>query len=137
MSALRFCTEQHKIETMTQTLYERIGGKDTITKATHYLYVNIFRDEQLKPFFKDINIERQTQKMQAFLTYILGGEPSYTGSMLRDAHKHVVEQGLNDKHIDTMIDCVYATLTEMGIDNNIIGEVCQKINEYRNEVLGR
>jgi len=122
---------------MTQTLFDRIGGKETVAKATHYLYVNLFRDDRLKPFFDDIDIEKQTHKMEAFLTHIFGGQATYQGASLRAAHKQAVDSGLNDEHVDAMIECVCSTLQEMGINNNIIGEVAQKINEHRDDVLNR
>ena len=122
---------------MMQTLYERIGGKQTVTKATHYLYVTLFRDERLKPFFENVDIDKQTHKMEAFLTHIFGGESHYQGESLSVAHKNAVENGLNDDHIDAMIECVCSTLEEMGINNNLVGEVAQKINEHRDDVLNR
>ncbi len=122
---------------MTQTLFERIGGEDTVAKATHYLYVNLFRDDKLKPFFDNIDMQKQTYKMQAFLTMIFGGQTLYEGSSLRDAHKNAVAHGLSDEHVDAMIECVCITLKEMQINNNIIGEVAQRINQYRDEVLNR
>lgn len=122
---------------MTQSLFDRIGGENTVVQATHYLYINILRDDRLKPFFENIDMQRQTLKMQAFLTKVLCGSAPYQDSSLRDAHKHLVEQGLDDEHVEAMIDCVCATLKEMQINNNVIGEVAQKINAYRDEVLNR
>ena len=72
---------------MKPTLYEKIGGKDTVEKASHFLYVNILRDYSLKPFFENIDIEKQKSKMSAFLTYIFGGPSLYTGRSMRRAHK--------------------------------------------------
>ena len=56
---------------MNPSLYERIGKKEMVDKASHYLYVNILRDSKLSPFFKDVDINKQQRKMSAFLTYIL------------------------------------------------------------------
>lgn len=122
---------------MAQTLLEKLGGEEVVVKMTHYLYVNVFRDEKLKPYFENINIERQTRKMQAFLTYLFSDQTSYEDGNLRNAHKQLVKQGLSDSHVDAMIECVCATLKEMEINNNIIGEVAQKINQHRDEVLNR
>ena len=88
---------------MNPSLYEKIGGKDTVDKATHYLYVNLLRDELLKPFFEDIDIKKQERKMGAFLTYIFGGNSLYTGRSMRRAHENVVKQGLNDEHVDAIV----------------------------------
>jgi len=122
---------------MKPTLYEKIGGKDTVEKASHFLYVNILRDYRLKPFFENINIEKQKSKMSAFLTYIFGGPSLYTGKSMRRAHKNAVENGLNDEHFDAMIECVTEALDELKIDNNTINEVTKMIEEHRDDVLNR
>ncbi len=122
---------------MNPTLYEKIGGKEMVEKATHYLYVNLLRDEKLQPFFADIEIARQARKMAAFLTYVFGGNSLYTGKSMRRAHEGAVAQGLNDEHVDAMIDCVCMTLKELEVDNNLIGEVAQAINKHRDDVLNR
>ena len=51
---------------MDQTLFEQIGGKSTVDKASHFLYVNILRDERIKDFFENVDIEKQQRKMSAF-----------------------------------------------------------------------
>ncbi len=33
---------------MNPSLYEKIGGKETVVKAAKFLYVNVLRDERLK-----------------------------------------------------------------------------------------
>lgn len=122
---------------MNPTLFEKIGGQDTVDKATHFLYVNLLRDDRLRPFFEDIDIKKQERKMGAFLTYIFGGNSLYTGRSMRRAHENIVKGGLNDEHVDAMIECVCETLREMKIDNNQIGEIAQIIEKHRDDVLNR
>ena len=122
---------------MDQTLYEKLGGKETIDKASHFLYVNILRDEKISPFFKDIDLKKQERKMNAFLTYVFGGNSLYTGKNMRSAHKHAVESGLNDEHVDAMIECVCQTLREIDVNENLIGSVVQAIEKHRKDVLNK
>lgn len=122
---------------MNHSLYEKIGGQEMIYKATHYLYVNLLRNEKLSPFFQNTDIESQQRKMSAFLTYIFGGNSLYTGRSMRRAHVDVVAAGLKDEHVDAMIECVSDTLKELKIDNNCIGEVVQVIEKHRDDVLNR
>ena len=122
---------------MNPTLYEKIGGKDMVEKASHFLYVNILRDHRLKHFFENIDIEKQKRKMSAFLTYIFGGPSLYTGKDMRRAHKNAVDNGLNDSHFDAMIDCVREALDELKIDNNTINQVTRTIKQHRDDVLNR
>jgi hemoglobin len=122
---------------MKPTLYDKIGGKEMIEKATHYLYVNLLRNEKLSPFFADVDIKVQQRKMGAFLTYIFGGNSLYTGKSMRRVHENVVANGLNDEHVDAMIECIRETLAELKVDNNLVGEVVQMIEKHRDDVLNR
>ena len=122
---------------MDNTLYEKIGGKETVEKASHFLYVNLLRDDRLAPFFENVDITKQQRKMCAFLTYICGGNSLYTGKTMRASHKDAVDHGLNDEHVDAMIECVCTTLKELKVDNNQIGAVVQAIEKHRDDVLNR
>ncbi len=122
---------------MNKTLYENIGGKDVVEKAAKFLYVNILRDDRIKGFFENIDIEKQERKMTAFLTYIFGGPSLYTGKTMRNAHKQAVENGLSDEHVDAMMECVNATLRELDVEEDLIEEVIKEIEKHRNDVLNR
>lgn len=122
---------------MNTSLYDRIGKKEMVEKASHYLYVNILRDDKLSPFFKDIDIEKQQRKMVGFLTYIFGGNSLYTGRSMRRAHENVVANGLEDTHVNAMINCVRKTLEQLEVDDELIEEAVQAIEKHRDSVLNR
>ncbi len=122
---------------MDHSLYEELGGKKTVEKASAILYVNILRDKRISSFFEDIDIEKHQRKMSSFLTNIFGGPSLYLGKTMRKAHVDVVKKGLNDSHVDAMMECVHATLKELGKDDQLINKVMAKIEEHRNDVLGK
>ena len=105
---------------MDQSLYEQLGGKKTVEKAATFLYVNILRDDRIKD-----------------LTYIFGGPSLYLGKDMRRAHEHAVANGLNDEHVDAMMECVTATLHELNIENDLITTVINTIEKHRDDVLNR
>lgn len=120
---------------MSQTLFERMGGENAVTHMTHFLYVNMLHDDRLKPYFVNINAPRQMLKMQIFLTKVLCGDTSYGAASLQEVQKYLIDQGLNDQCIDVVIECVCMTLQEMQLNNNIIGEVTEKIYQCRDEII--
>ena len=122
---------------MNPTLFEKIGGQETVEKASHFLYVHILQDEHIKHFFKDIDIETQQRKMSAFLTYIFGGPSLYIGKDMRRAHKNAVGDGLGDSHVDSMMECVRKALSDVQVDEESIEEVIKTIETHRDDVLGR
>lgn len=122
---------------MEQTLFEKIGGKNAVELASIKLYYHILEDDRIKDFFKDIDIKKQSIKMNAFLTYIFGGPSLYTGRNMRKSHKSVVERGLNDSHVDAMLENVHTTLNEMEIEPDLQKQVLAKLEKHRDDVLCR
>ena len=122
---------------MEQTLFEKLGGKNAVELAAIKLYYHISEDERINHFFKDIDFKKQSTKMTAFLTYIFGGPSLYTGRNMRKSHKNVVAKGLNDEHVDAMLDNVRTTLNEMGIAPDLQKQVLAKLEKHRDDVLCR
>lgn len=122
---------------MDDTLYQEIGGKDAVKKASHYLYVNILKNDRLKSFFEDVDIGKQERKMNAFLTYIFGGPSLYLGKDMRRAHKKAVEKGLNDDDFDAMLGCLRKTLHELNIGEAQIEKVINVTEKHRDDVLNK
>lgn len=122
---------------MNATLYEKIGGKEVVKKTSHHLYVNILKDDLLIPFFKDIDVKIQERKMNAFLTYIFGGNSLYTGKTMRRAHQDAVAAGLSDIHFDAMMRCVEQSLHESEVAQDLIDQVMPVIEKHRKDILNR
>ncbi len=122
---------------MNPTLYEKIGGKETVEKAAKFLYVNVLRDDRLKRFFDGTDMQKQERMMSAFLTNILGGPSLYIGRDMRRAHANSVKDGLSDEHVNAIMECVSAALREVKIEADLISEVIKKIEKHRDDVLNR
>ena len=122
---------------MDQTLYEAIGGKNAVELASIKLYYHILEDDRINKFFEGIDTQKQALKMNAFLTFIFGGPSLYTGRNMRAAHKDVVARGLNDQHVDAMLENVHTVLNEMEIAPDLQKQVLAKLEEHRDDVLCR
>ena len=122
---------------MNPTLFDKIGGREVVHKASHLLYTNILNDELLRPFFKDIDVQKQERKMNAFLTYIFGGNSLYTGKTMRRAHSQAVVAGLTDIHFNAMMQCVEKSLHSLELDQQLIDEVAKVIEKHRPNILNR
>jgi hemoglobin len=116
------------------TLFERLGGRDA---AVDIFYKKMMGDDTVSPFFESTDMVRQAAKQKAFLTMVLGGPNHYTGLDMREGHKHLVEKGLNDSHVDTVIKHLGDTLKELGAADEDITEVAAIANSVRDDVLNR
>lgn len=119
------------------TLFERIGGEKAIDAAVDLFYKKVMADNRINHFFKDINLNKQSQKLKAFLADAFGGPNKYTGRPLREAHTHLVKKGLNDSHFDAVLENLGNSLKELGVPEDLIEEATKIAESVRNEVLNK
>ncbi|HRD71023.1 MAG TPA: group 1 truncated hemoglobin [Legionella sp.] len=122
---------------MSESLFERLGGQNAVNAAVDIFYRKMLLDERVSHFFDDIDMEQQILKQKGFLTLIFGGPNQYSGKNMREGHAHLLKRGLNDTHVDIVIEHLGATLTELGAHAEDIVQVAAIANSARNDVLGR
>ena len=119
------------------SLYERIGGQAAVDAAVEVFYRKVLSDDRINSFFDGVDMEQQINKQKGFLTMVFGGPNEYTGKDMREGHKHLVERGLNDSHVDAVIENLGSTLQELGVAASDIQEVADIANSVRDDVLNR
>lgn len=119
------------------SLYERIGGQAAVDQAVELFYRKVLADDRINEFFDGVDMEQQINKQKGFLTMVFGGPNSYTGKDMREGHKHLVARGLNDSHVDAVIELLGGTLKELGVADADIQEVANIANSVRDDVLDR
>ena len=122
---------------MSESVYDRIGGEAAVDAAVDVFYRKVLADDRINEFFDGVDMERQAGKQKAFLTMALGGPHNYTGKDMRVGHAHLVARGLNDSHFDAVMENLGATLSELGVPADLIGEAAAIAESTRNDVLGR
>jgi len=116
-------------------LYELLGGAPAVYAATLRFYEKVIADPSLAPYFKGLDMEAQAKKFVAFMTMAMGGPHEYKGADLRTAHKRLVDDGLGDPHFETLLDHLEATLTEMGVDADLVEQTLELVASTRGDVL--
>ncbi|ARU55852.1 MAG: group 1 truncated hemoglobin [Pseudomonadales bacterium] len=117
------------------TLYEKLGGAAAVDAAVDIFYRKVLADDRISEYFDDIDMDKQAQKQKAFLTMVFGGPNEYTGKDMREAHKNL--KGLNDTHVDAVIENLGATLKELGVADEDIQQVASIAESVRGDVLNR
>ncbi|MCC3247339.1 group 1 truncated hemoglobin [Methylocystis sp. WRRC1] len=119
------------------SLYERLGGEPAVNAAVDIFYRRVLADGRIAKFFEGVDMEKQAAKQKAFLTMVFGGPNNYTGLDMRNAHKHLVAQGLNDSHVDAVIENLNGTLRQLGVAEKDVQAVAALANSVRDDVLNR
>jgi len=122
-------------ETTKPSLYDRIGGEAAVDAAVDIFYRKVLADDRINQFFEGVDMDKQAAKQKAFLTMAFGGPNHYTGEDMRKGHAHLVEKGLNASHFDAVMENLGATLTELGVPDELIGEAAAIAESTRADVL--
>ncbi len=122
---------------MSKSLYEKIGGEAAVNAAVDIFYRKVLADPRINHWFEGMDMEAQSAKQKAFLTFAFGGPNNYSGKDMRAGHAHLVAKGLNDADFDAVMDNLGATLTELKVPADLIAEAAAIAESTRNDVLGR
>ncbi len=118
-----------------RSLYERIGGQAAVSATVIKMYDKILSDEELAPFFENIDVERLRLSQSAFVTYAFGGPNNYNGKTMRAAHSNSVKHGLNDRHFDLVAEHLKEAMKELGVGEAEIAEALAIVGSTRKDVL--
>jgi len=122
---------------MSEALFEQLGGEGAVNAAVDIFYRKVLADDRINRFFEGVDMDKQAAKQKAFLTMAFGGPHNYTGKDMREGHAHLVKDGLNDSHFDAVVENLGATLKELGVADDLIGQVAAVAETTRNDVLGK
>lgn len=120
---------------MVDQLYELIGGRPTIVKATDRFYEKVLEDEELRHFFKRTDMAHLRALQSMFISMLLGGRVVYTGKDIHDAHSWARNHGLSHKHFDLFLKHFSAALAEVGVQPEKVEKVMKLLELKRDIVL--
>jgi len=120
-----------------KSLYERIGGDSAVKATVIKMYDKILSDEELAPFFDNVDVDTLRHSQSAFVTYAFGGPNRYTGKAMRSAHASAVRNGLSDKHFDLVAGHLKAAMQELNVPDDLIAEALAIVGSTRAEVLNK
>lgn len=121
-------------EERAASLYQRIGGKASIDAAVDLFYVKVVADKRVNHFFEDTNMKAQHRKQKEFLAAALGAPTPWTGKDMRKAHENL---DLRDEDFNAIAENLQATLTELKLDEKIIGEIMAIVASTKKDVLNQ
>ncbi len=125
------------LPTANSTLFDQLGGQAAVEAAVDNFYRKVLKDDRVSHFFDAVDMDRQRAKQKAFLTMAFGGPHNYSGKDMRTGHAHLVARGLNDSHVDAIIELLGGTLRDMGVQEALIQQVAAIAESTRNDVLNR
>jgi hemoglobin len=117
---------------MDQTLYDHLGGRDTITAVVDGLYSRLLEDEQIAPVFADVDLTRLRSHMTTFLSAALGSQDVYAGRDLFTAHAGL---GITDEMFDRTLVHLVGVLVAAEVPEDTVALVIDSLTPLRAQVV--
>ncbi|WP_257299671.1 truncated hemoglobin [Haloarchaeobius sp. FL176] len=116
------------------TLYERLGGRESIRAVVDDFYDRLLADDELGPFFETANMERLRRTQTEFLCEAAGGPETYDAEPVREAHLHVP---FTPSHIQRAVELLYESLDAFDVPEEDADAVVQAVAAYEDDLLAR
>jgi hemoglobin len=117
----------------TQSLYDKIGGKQALTAVVDQFYTRVLADKKLAPLFAKTDMKKQRAHQFAFLAMALGGPNEYRGQAMRPAH---AGRGITEEHFGLVAGHLQSTLEWAKVGKPEITAIMTAAASLKDEVVG-
>jgi hemoglobin len=100
---------------LEQTPYEKYGGFSTVSRIVMTLYEKLLEDDDVGPFFDDVDMPKLIDHQTKFVSSLMGGPASFSDTHIASAHRHLT---INDVHFDRLKALIDETLEEFSIESD-------------------
>jgi hemoglobin len=118
---------------MEQPLFQKYGGFSKVSKIVMALYDRLLDDDDIGPFFDDVDMSRIVDHQTKFISSLMGGPVSYTDDQIRKMHAHLT---IEPKHFDVLEGILSQTLLEHGIEPEDVRAIVGAFEVRRDLVAG-
>jgi hemoglobin len=117
---------------MTETLYERLGGRDAIGAVVDEFYDRVLEDERVAYYFEDVDMQRQRAHQTQFISSVTGGPVEYSGAEMEAAHKGM---GITSTEFEAIATHLDETLESFDVADADRRAVMEEVASYRPEIV--
>ena len=119
-------------EEKTVSLFEQLGGAESVTAAVEALYQRVLSDPLLLPFFDNVDIPTMKAKQVLFLTQALGGRAVYKGPPMKPAHAHMA---IEEQHFLRVAEHLVETLKSLNVPTSLIDQVIELVGTLASDIV--
>ncbi len=113
---------------MEKSLFDKYGGFSTVSKIVLSLYDRLLEDDDVGPFFDDVDLPRLIDHQTKFVSSLMGGPASFSDDHIERAHK---DMPITDLHFDKLKSIVAETLTDFGVLEDDIVAIATAFEDRR------
>ena len=113
---------------MGRSLFDKYGGFSSISRVVLDLYDRLLDDDDVGPFFDEVEMAGIVDHQTKFVSSLLGGPASYSDDQIRRLHDHLT---IDDAQFDRLQTILAATLADHGFEPDDIVQVVAQFEARR------
>lgn len=95
-----------------QSMFDKYGGFSVVSKIVLDLYERLLDDDDLGPFFDEVEFARIVDHQTKFVSSVMGGPASYSDTQIQKLHSHLA---IKDAHFDKLAMILSQVLHDHGV----------------------
>ena len=114
------------------TLYERLGGHDSINAVVDDFVARCAADDRINGKFARTDIPRLTQMLKDQVCMASGGPCTYAGRSMSETHRGM---GVTAGEFDALVEDLVATLNQFGVPQAEQSELLGILGPLRGDIV--
>jgi len=117
-----------------ESLYNKYGGFETVSKVVHDFYDKLLVSDTFKPYFEDVDAQRVMDHQTKFFCDIMGGPIAFKGRTLAQIHA-----GMNiaDEAYEEMSGLLEETLEDHGLEGGDVNTIMMIVADVKDQIVGQ
>ncbi|WP_336336218.1 group I truncated hemoglobin [Haloarcula brevis] len=116
----------------SQSLFERIGGRDAVEAVVSDFYDRVLDDPLLEPYFEDTDMDRLRSHQTQFISAVAGGPVDYDGDDMRTAHEGL---GITEDAFANVATHLEAALRENGVPDDDVSAILGEVAAMEDDIV--
>ena len=113
------------------TIYDRIGGAETIDRLVDSFYEKVLSDPELKFYFAKAPMDKLLRMQREFFSAATGGPITYSGRPFNQVHAHMA---ISKREFGRFTEHLIDTLKEVGVAEEDSYEIISHVNLFADEI---
>lgn len=118
--------------TINKTLYERLGGVETLEKVHKIFYDKAYKHPWLRLYFTDKLQQVLEEQQTDFMTQLMGGPKKYGGKTPKMAHQHM---NITEELFSLRRELLSESIKEFGISDTLRQEWLIADSALKNSIV--